>query len=272
VACGVCLGLGALIRPTYVLLPIPIGIHMLLAWPRRRRALVSAGGIVLGTALAVLPWTARNYRVTGGFVLISSNGGGNLYSANNDRATGLYTPEAWEYVFSHARNDLELQRVGMQCAWDWIRSHPRRFLLLSLQKFLLFWHTDKEIAWWALEQTHTEHPELGIPLRWQRLGQSFSTGYYAACLVAAVVGLWRCRDELRRRRGWIVVTVLCMYFSAVHMVFEAQGKYHYMLVPLLCMFSALAAEPSGRPRGLIGRLGTPARGAAGASPPGPSQA
>ncbi len=38
IACGICLGIGALIRPTYLLLPIPIGLHMLLSWPRKGKA------------------------------------------------------------------------------------------------------------------------------------------------------------------------------------------------------------------------------------------
>ena len=237
--CGVLLGIGALIRPTYVLLPVPIGLHMLLSWRRRGRALAAAVLLACGVAAAVLPWTLRNYYVTGGFILISSNGGGNLYSANNDEALGAYTAEAWQHVFDTASDDLSLQRIGLECAKDWIRANPGRFLALSLRKFVLFWHTDKEIAWWALQQTHEDHPEMPIPLRWRLLGQSVSTGFYSGCLLVALLGMWRHRRGLRGRRMWMVIPVLCMCFTAVHMVFESQGKYHFMLVGLLCILAAV---------------------------------
>ena len=238
--CGILLGVGALIRPTYVLLGIPIGLHMLLAWKgRRRRALAAAGMLMLGVAAIVGPWTLRNYYVTGGFILVSSNGGGNLYSANNDNAQGAYTPEAWQYVFDTATDDLTLQSIGMDCAKKWIRANPRRFVKLSLWKFVLFWHTDKEIAWWALQQTHEQHPEMPIPARWRLLGQSVSTGYYAACMLAAAGAVILRVRRLLRSSEWMLIPVICMYFTALHMVFESQGKYHFMLVAPLCILTAL---------------------------------
>lgn len=300
--CGLCLGIGALIRPTYLLLPIPIGLHMLISWKERRKALLTAAIMLVGVLLAVLPWTYRNYRVTGGFVLISSNGGGNLYSANNDNAQGDYTESAWQYVYDHAKNDLELNSVGMKMATDWIRGHPGRFVDLMGIKFIRFWCTDKEIAWWALEQpsidqekrrneqakrtqtaTATAHGvgavaggllgpvacgvvveaaaaqvvteeaaasvaargngQISIPWQAMEYGKIGSDAFYLVCLAAGVIGLWRFRRELISSRTWIVIPVLCMYFTAIHMVFESQGKYHYMLVPLLLVFTAMAVSP-----------------------------
>ena len=239
-ACGMCIGIGALIRPTYVLLPAPIALHMLLTWSCRRKALLAAVTIALGVAVVVGPWTYRNYRVTGGFVLISSNGGGNLYSANNDNADGAYTAEAWDWLYENARDDLMLQSLGFEAGTEWIRTHPRQFTKLAIRKFVLFWHTDKEIPWWALEQTHIDNPELGLPRLWQWLGQSVSTGYYTASLLAVLLGVWRWRKRLLRERAWMIIPLLGGYFTAVHMVFESQGKYHYMLMPLLCILAALA--------------------------------
>ncbi|NQU76833.1 MAG: glycosyltransferase family 39 protein [Planctomycetes bacterium] len=239
--CGLCLGVGSLVRPTYVLLPIAIGVHMLLSWPNRKRAILVTAVMTAGMAVAVLPWTLRNYAVTGGFLLISSNAGGNLYSANNDLAEGAYTESAWDYVFSHGPDDLALQKVGMDCAKDWIRHNPGRFAVLAVKKFGMFWATDKEIPWWALEQPGIEQPKLRIDPFWSTLAQAGTNGYYIACLIAAAAGLWRFRLELIANRHWSVIVVLAMYFTAVHMVFESQGKYHYMLIPPLMVLSALAS-------------------------------
>lgn len=253
-ACGVCLGVGALIRATYVLIPIPIGLHLLLSRPHKRRALLAAVLMGLGVAMVVLPWTYRNYRVTGGFILISSNGGGNLYSANNDNAQGAYTEEVWVYLFENCHDDLSLQKVGRRLALEWIRRNPRRFAELAAIKFHRFWFSDREIAWWALEQPRAEHPEQAVPQSWSRLARNVSDGYYIACLTACTVALWTRRKRLWSDSAWMFLPVLCIYFTAVHMVFESQGKYHYMLVPLLCILASLAVV------GGSGTLqGTPAR-------------
>jgi 4-amino-4-deoxy-L-arabinose transferase-like glycosyltransferase len=260
IACGLCLGIGALIRPTYLLLPIPIGLHMLLSWPGKGRAILAATVMGLSLAAVVAPWTYRNYKVTGGLVVISSNGGGNLWSGNNDATWhGKYTPKTWDWLFKNSRTDLELQQKGMAKAKEWIATHKARFAQLTLEKFALLWALDNDMAWWALEQPFREHeekpsyPEPKFNPWWGWWAQAVSTGFYLACFAAAAVGMvWR-REELWRRRGWIILAVMFFYFSAIHMVFESQAKYHYMLVPLACVFSALIVckddEPMPEERG-----------------------
>jgi cytochrome b561 len=71
-----------------------------------------------------------------------------------------------------------------------------------------------------------------------------SVGYYIAMIVALVVGLLRFGRQLARNRAWMFFPIMAAYFTAIHMVFESQGKYHFMLVPLMCIFAALAASPA----------------------------
>lgn len=235
VLCGMCLGIGALIRPTYVLLPAAIGLHLLLSWTNWRKAVLTATVLAAGVAMAVLPWTARNYAVTGGFMLISSNGGGNLYSANNPQADGGYTTSAWIHVFDSATDDLSLNRIGMECGKEWILQHPRDFAFLAGQKLARFWESDKEVAWWATSSPAAGGRSFGV------FAESYSDGFYFGCLIAAAIGLWRFRRQLKADRGWMIVPIMAACFTAVHMVFESQGKYHYMLAPLIAVFAALAA-------------------------------
>ena len=243
ILCGICLAIGAYIRPTYILLPIPIGIHMLISWSNRRRALTSVVLMGLATAAVILPWTYRNYCATGGFVLMSSNGGGNLYSANNDEAQGAYTHSAWQYVYDNSADDLTMQRIGKEKAVEWIKSHPGRFLQLAVIKFKCFWYTDKEIAWWALEQPHIDHPKLGVPRFWRYHGETISAGFYTSCMILAGICVVRIKRYALKNPRWMIIPILCMYFTAIHMVFEAQSKYHFMLVPLICILSVVVFEP-----------------------------
>ena len=254
IACGLCLGVGALIRPTYLLLPIPIGLHMLLSWPGKGRAILAATVMGVSLAAVVAPWTYRNYQVTGGLVVISSNGGGNLWSGNNDDTWhGKYTVKTWDWLFKNSRNDLELQQKGMAKAKEWIATHKARFAELTVEKFAVLWALDDDMAWWALEQPFQEHeekpgyPEPTFSVWWGWWGRALSTGFYLACFAAAAAGMIRRRKTLWRKRGWIILAVMFFYFSAIHMVFESQAKYHYMLVPLACVFSALLACRSDEP-------------------------
>ena len=85
---GVALGLDSLARPT----ALPLA-AFLLAWlalaPRRalgvraREAALTA----LGLVLTVLPWTLRNYAVSGAFIPITTGSGTSLYDSNNPLVT-----------------------------------------------------------------------------------------------------------------------------------------------------------------------------------------
>jgi 4-amino-4-deoxy-L-arabinose transferase-like glycosyltransferase len=243
--CGLCLGVGALIRPTYLLIPAAMGLHLLLAGHRRARALAATAVIGLCTLAVVAPWTIRNYNVTGGLVIISSNGGGNLYSANNPDAHGGYTASAWDYLFHNCPDDLSLQRVGSQRAREWISRNKPRFAELCVARFFLFWEQDKECVWWAIEQPATDEsnprrPQMIQDRRMWTLAQLASDGFYFAAMLAALVGVVRRRAMWRTRHEWMILPILCAYFTAVHMVFESQGKYRYMLTPLMLLLAAAA--------------------------------
>ena len=240
---GLCLGVGALVRPTFVLLPVALGLHMLIAWPRgqKLRAILATLLLGVGIACAVLPWSYRNYQVLGGWMMISSNGGGNLYSANNCQAQGSYTDAVCRELFAEfPGDDLGYDRAGFARAKAWMKANPGRVAQLSAWRFVLLWWTDKEIAWWATQDFLDSRPDLDIGVGWRRLAAGGSNGYYWALALAGVVGMLRWRRVLSRQRLWMAIPVLTGYFTVLHMLFEAQGKYHYSLVGLFTVFAALA--------------------------------
>lgn len=249
ILCGLALGVGSLIRPTYILLPVAMGLHMLIVWRSQRlRAVGCVAAIGVGIMIAVLPWTYRNYQVTGGFILVSSNGGGNLWSGNNDWTRhGMYTDQTWDWLFKNCRNDIELQQKGMAKAKEWIKAHPGRFCRLAVEKFVVLWLWDQDMAWWALQQPiegdscNPNYDKAHVEPQWALVAMADSTAFFAALLMMATAGLLRMRKMLQSRTTWILLMVLTMYFSSLHMVFETQAKYHYMMVPLFCIWAAMFA-------------------------------
>jgi len=263
VLAGACLGMACLHRPTFLPWAGLLAIHAVLISTDKRRALLSAAGMLLAMAAVIAPWTIRNYRVTGAFIPVSSNGGGNLYSANNPLAEGAYTGEAWEELFDEADTDEALHRLGMEKATRWIRENPRAFAELAAVKFRLFWSNDRDIAWWVLEAPTTFYQKDWAPPNYarttiaksaQQAGEGVSTGVYLSILAASAVGLWRHRRRLRDHGGWATIALLAGFLTAIHMVFESQAKYHYTLVPLLCVWAGMAVEARGQAQSALNVL------------------
>jgi hypothetical protein len=80
---GVLTGLTILIRPA-MLLFVPLAVAWLFV--RRRRAFSVL--LLAGTIAAIAPWTVRNMRVYGQFVLIASEGGVTFWTGNHPLARG----------------------------------------------------------------------------------------------------------------------------------------------------------------------------------------
>ena len=76
---GVLTGLAALDRPNGLMLIPAFALAFWFSTQPRRDTLWRVGVLILAVAVVVLPWTYRNYRLYHKFVLISSNGGANLW-------------------------------------------------------------------------------------------------------------------------------------------------------------------------------------------------
>ncbi len=107
---GVLIGAGALLRPNVLLLGVIAGLWLTgVLWRRSavRRWPAAVGLLVLGTLLPIAPVTVRNWRVSGDFVLISTNGAINLWVGNNELADG-YTARL-----------PDLPTLSGQTTWSW---------------------------------------------------------------------------------------------------------------------------------------------------------
>jgi 4-amino-4-deoxy-L-arabinose transferase-like glycosyltransferase len=80
---GLLAGVAVLIRPAMLFFLILAGLWLL--WQRRWTWLAA---LTLGTLAAVLPWTARNAREHGRFVLVASEGGITFWTGNHPLSPG----------------------------------------------------------------------------------------------------------------------------------------------------------------------------------------
>jgi 4-amino-4-deoxy-L-arabinose transferase-like glycosyltransferase len=104
---GLVAGVAVLTKEAMVFFFPLAGLYLLM---RRRPGLLAA--LVLGTAVVLLPWVARNYVVHDRFVLTAAHGGVTFWTGNNPLARGegdlAANPE-----MKRARIALEAQHAGM---------------------------------------------------------------------------------------------------------------------------------------------------------------
>lgn len=155
---GLSLGLLTLLRGNVLLiLPLlavwPVVLLRREGWGARFAAVVL---ITAGIALALLPASVRNYRISGEFVLTTSQGGANFYIGNNPTANGAYA--ALDFVRPEPRYEaVDFQaeaerRVGRELSpgqvsrfWfreglTWIAEHPGPAARLWMGKARLLIH------------------------------------------------------------------------------------------------------------------------------------
>lgn len=148
---GVSLGLASLLRQSILPWVAVMGLYLLWVGYRQHRlgpavaALAAAAAITL---LFILPFTVRNYLVYGEFLLLNSNAGYAMYSAQHP----LHGSNFQEYAAAPLPADL----VGLglnEAQWDkalmargigFVLAEPGRYLLLSLSRvrdYIEFWPT-----------------------------------------------------------------------------------------------------------------------------------
>jgi hypothetical protein len=125
---GLLTGVAILVRPAMIFF-LPLA----LIWLLRRRLAWAAVGFVAGAVLVVAPWTVRNYRSHGRFVLVASEGGVTFWTGNHPLASGegdlAANPELKraEIAFRSGHPNLtseELEPLYYQDAFRHIKSDP----------------------------------------------------------------------------------------------------------------------------------------------------
>jgi hypothetical protein len=148
---------GGLVNPSILsLFPFFLG---WLAWNERKEAgpwVKHAAVVILVFAIGLVPWTIRNYRVFGKFIVLRSNFGLELWLGNN--------PDVVENLsqLSHPNDNPEegerYKRMGemaymaekQQLAFQFMRTHPRDTLRYTFHRFVNIWlsQTDNLLDVW----------------------------------------------------------------------------------------------------------------------------
>ena len=192
--------------------------------------------LVVLPALIIIPWTIRNYHVFHRFILVRDDLGLELAISNNDCAQfameqnfhgcfQLVHPNRSEDEASKviALGEADYNQLRLREAVAWIKLHSRRFVRLSLYRF---------IAWWMPTETGTlQFTEYaGKDRRLER-----SVIYLMTLLsVAGLVML------LRRDFKIAALCASCLaVFPLIYYFVQFQDRYRYPVMWLTFLLGAL---------------------------------
>ncbi|MBC8262801.1 MAG: hypothetical protein H8E47_01570 [Anaerolineales bacterium] len=226
---GLSLGMAALLRQS--ILPWVVVLFAWLLWvgyrqSQLRQALMALSISGLTLALCLVPFTIRNYLVYDDFLLLNSNAGYAMYSAQHplhgtdfQAFAAAPLPPDLDRQLNEAQLDRELLRRGLQ----FVIRDPGRYLLLSFSRV-----KDYFMFWPSAEST---------PL--YNVGRVISFGLF---LPFMIYGLWCSRRDWRR---YGLLYGFIAFYSLLHIFTWAMHRYRLPVDGVLMLFAALGLADLG---------------------------
>ncbi len=186
----------------------------------RGRTWVGAAAGLAIVVLSLVPWAARNYRITGHWCWLTTRGGISLYDGVGPQATGASDLAAIKNMPGVAGLDeAAWDRWFSQASWDAIRSDPWRMVRLAGVKLARTWSPF----------LHAE--ELSSP----GIRAVFAV-WWIGLYGLAIAGAARLRD-----RPVVVVGLLmpALYLAALHSVYVGSVRYRVGAVPALAVLAGV---------------------------------
>ena len=230
---GLLIGIGMLTRPLAVFF---LPVYGLYAWfsAQRKRVFFRVISVVsLSAALAITPWTIRNYLIHKRFIFITTNTPEYFWRGNNPQATGTALRPDKQDIMAVApqefkdklfkMNEIQQYDFFMKTAWEHIKSDPLFFVKMCFKKFLYFW-------WFT--------PTIGIlyPDSWTLVYKI----YYSVIFILFIVGCIASLIKLKGIKKISVVSLFGFFFltSLLHSIYYLETRHRLSIEPLLLIFSS----------------------------------
>jgi 4-amino-4-deoxy-L-arabinose transferase-like glycosyltransferase len=249
-AFGIALAGAALVRgQALILAPTALAVCLIAGHPWRRALGWCALSVLIACAV-IAPWTLRNWHALGSPVALSTNTGPNFWIGHHEGSTGRMsthgelpplaergnrTAAEWE-----AANDRLALRKGIAYA----RTHPAEEFRLAGAKVRALYEADSVALDWnsAYERnTYYASPELEDGLR------ALANGFWFVMLGLSGAGLLliargsAAEDPHDRTRLRLSLPAIIVAWTAVHVVFFGDPRFHYPIVFVLALLGAHGA-------------------------------
>lgn len=228
---GVLLGLAMLTRASAVFM-VPLAVVWALAQFRRQQwALALAIPVV--SVMTLIPWAARNYRIFGAFIPLSTQGGSALLQGNNRIVAtdpSLYGYSIWDTKIPEyhdalkAQNDeLRRDKLAMRLAIEWLKDNPGKWPYLVQAKlrrgFTPF-----------LQPTSPKLYRIGMLISWGPVLLLFGAAFFPTLYVFLK----------QSQPGW-VLHLGVLHYAINTVVFFGYSRYRYPIEGLCLVLASAAA-------------------------------
>jgi hypothetical protein len=192
----------------------------------RQRALVGACGASAILGLSLVPWAARNARLTGEWKFLTYRAGISLYDGvgpDADGSSNLGSVKAAPAVAG--MNEIQWNRHFLDESWRAIQANPWRVARLALIK---------------LERTWNPFPNVR---EYQSRAARLVSAGWAIPTFALALGGAIALPILHGRRGLHITLILLLpaiYLSVLHSFFVGSVRYRLGAIPMFAVLAAYA--------------------------------
>ena len=235
VSLGIVTGLAALTRGQALLL-LPLALLVWRVEARRwRPAIAWVMLAALATGVVIAPWVARNQRELGSPVIIATNFGPNVWIGNHADATGrMQIPESEPPLpqrgdMTQPQFEAAADRLALRKGLGYALTHPVDEVRLAGAKIRAMYESDAT----ALDWNSGYRPGFYDSSTEERWLRGAANGFWFVALALAGLGLVASRE---RAAG--VLAVLVLLWTAGHVPFFGDARFHYPIVFAVALLAA----------------------------------
>lgn len=230
---GIVLGLASDVRPITLLFPFAVWVYEL--WIRRQRFSKATSTLLLmyvGLAIGICPVTIRNAVVLHHFIMVSTNGGVDLWQGTH--ADGYYywswNPKINPLLAAGSNQYLE-GKIGTHVFIQHVIHHPMWTVIHGVCKwFFLYW-----VDWNVVSVTFQAFTKK--PIEWLVTSAMwFDTIVYWIWMCVCAIGVWK--GIKLALKSWKVIALpiaYIVYNTAIFFFFPAWDRFRYPMMPLFAI-------------------------------------
>jgi hypothetical protein len=203
-------------------------------WRRRTAFLkVSFVPLVLLPVLILTPWTVRNYRVFQHLIFVRDDLGLELATSNNDCAqfgiarniqNGCYNQSHPNIALDQAQRvrqlgEFQYNQARLHEALQWITQHPKQFLVLTLERFFVFWMPS---------ETGNIHYASGRRLE--------RVPIYLLTMLSVLGLITLYRTDFK---SWAICASCLAFFPLIYYIVQFEYRYRYPILWITFLLGAL---------------------------------
>jgi 4-amino-4-deoxy-L-arabinose transferase-like glycosyltransferase len=196
-----------------------------------RASIASLFTAAFAITLLIAPWAYRNYQQFGHPVLISTNGGVNLWMGNHLGSNGAANEEPATPFVNEAERDAYLKKEAI----SFIIHNPLSYVELSVKRAVITYKAETIGIHWndALRKNSSNTTLLLLKI--------LSTLYWWGILILACYGLYQL--ILGKKIGpFHVLIIIPAYLFIFPILTVGQDRYHLPINPFLAIYAAYAAQ------------------------------